>query len=72
MEKNENQGQRPWKWGIFCYDPNDPEPYNYVSTGVRSGRLTFNLAHKTAYLYFILFIGSMTALILLSAGVFRL
>ncbi len=70
MVEDENQrNPKVWKWGIFCYDPYDPEPITYKSTGIRSGILTLNFAHKLAYVYLIGLITLIPLAILIGSGI---
>lgn len=69
MDDENQNNSRVWKWGIFCYNPNDPDATTYTDTGIRSGKLTLNFAHKLAYVYLIGLIAFFAWIILVPTGI---
>ena len=60
-----------WKWGIFRYNPNDSDVITYKATGYNTGRLSINLAHKTAYLYIAFLIICVSLFFLIGNGTIK-
>jgi uncharacterized membrane protein len=71
MEEFERNNRRIWSWFIFRYNPYDSDVVTYKDTGWQSGKLSFNFAHKLAYVYFILFVFCLTLIVLMANGTIK-